>query len=111
MPSSRQDLETGAVEAPRHAASGLTTVESILQDLRYAFRGLRRDAGFTIFAILIVGFGVGASSTVFSIVNAVLIRPLPFRDPDRLVWIVNHEENSDLSGPTTQVGHFLDLRE
>src|SRR5260370_27103335 len=67
--------------------------------------------GFATFAILIVGLGVGASSTVFSIVNAVLIRPLPFRDPDRLVWIVNHEENSDLSGQTTQVGHFLDLRE
>jgi hypothetical protein len=85
--------------------------DSFLQDLRYSFRALRRDAAFAAFAILIVGLGVGASSTVFSIVNAVLIRPLPFRDPDRLVWIVNHEENSDLSGQTTQVGHFLDVRE
>jgi predicted permease len=90
---------------------GLPTLDSVLQDLRYAFRALRRDAAFATFAILVVGLGVGASSTVFSIVNAVLIRPLPFRNPDRLVWIVNHEENSDLSGQTTQVGHFLDLRE
>jgi predicted permease len=95
---------------PAVTASGLPPLDSILQDLRYAFRALRRDAGFATFAILVVGLGVGASSTVFSIVNAVLIRPLPFHDPGRLVWIFNHEENSDLSGQTTQVGHFLDLR-
>ena len=82
----------------------------LLQDLRYTFRTLRRDAGFTSFAILIVGFGIGASSTVFSVANAVLIRPLPFRDADRLAWIANHD-TSGLSGQTTQVGHFLDLRE
>jgi predicted permease len=80
------------------------------QDLRYAFRTFRRDAGFATFAILIVGLGVGASSTVFSVVNTLLIRPLPFDDPDRLVWIVNHEDTSDMSGRTTQVDHFLDLR-
>ena len=86
------------------------TVDSLLQDLRYTFRALRRDAGFTTFAILIAGLGIGASSTVFSVVNALLIRPLPFRDPDRLVWVSNHD-TSGLSGQTTQVGHFLDLRE
>src|ERR1043166_3240037 len=85
------------------------TVDSLLQDLRYTFRALRRDAGFTTFAILIAGLGIGASSTVFSVVNALLIRPLPFRDPDRLVWVSNHD-TSGLSGQTTQVGHFLDLR-
>ena len=81
------------------------------QDLRYAFRTLRRDAGFATFAILIVGLGVGASSTLFSVVNALLIRPLPFRDPGRLVWIANHDDTSGLSGQTTQVGYLLDLRE
>jgi predicted permease len=80
------------------------------QDLRYAFRTFRRDAGFVTFAILIVGLGVGASSTVFSVVNTLLIRPLPFHDPDRLVWIVNHGDTTDMSGSTTQVDHFLDLR-
>lgn len=88
---------------------GRPTLDSLLQDLRYAFRTLRRDAGFTTFAILIVGLGIGASSTVFSVVNTLLIRPLPFRDPGRLVWIANHD-TSGLSGQTTQVGHFLDLR-
>ena len=63
----------------------------LVQDLSYAFRGMRRDAGFTVFMILIAGLGIGASSTVFSVVNALLLRPLPFRDPGRLVWIANQE--------------------
>src|SRR6185295_1064483 len=85
-------------------------IQSVLQDLRYTFRILRRDAGFTTFAILIVGLGIGASSTVFSVASALLIRPLPFRDPASLVWITNRD-TAGLSGQTTQVGNFLDLRE
>ena len=81
-----------------------------VQDLRYTFRTLRHEAGFTTFAILIVGLGIGASSTVFSVVNALLLRPLPFSDPGRLVWIYNGGKEGDLSGQTVQVGHFLDLR-
>lgn len=83
---------------------------TLLQDLRYIFRTLRADARFAIFAILISGLGIGASSTVFSVVNALILRPLPFTDPARLVWIANHD-TSGLSGQTTQVGHMLDLRE
>jgi len=90
---------------PRHSS-----FDTLLQDVRYTFRTLRNNAGFTTFAILIVGLGIGASSTVFSVVNALLLRPLPFSDPGRLVWIANHD-TSGLSGQTTQVGHFLDLRE
>ncbi|HVX65668.1 MAG TPA: ABC transporter permease [Bryobacteraceae bacterium] len=82
-----------------------------LQDLRYTLRTLRHEAGFTTFAILIAGLGIGASSTIFSVVNALLLRPLPFRDPGRLVWIANDGKDGDLSGQTVQVGHFLDLRE
>ena len=70
---------------PRAAEHGASPLDSVLQDLRYTFRTLRRDAGFTTFAILIVALGVGASSTVFSVANALLIRPLPFSDPGRLV--------------------------
>jgi predicted permease len=87
-------------------------LDSLAQDLRYTFRTMHRDFGFTAFAILIVGLGIGASATVFSVVNTLLIRPLPFRDPGSLVWISNHPENSanDLSGQTIQVDHLLDLR-
>src|SRR5580658_10306255 len=80
-------------------------MSDLAQDLRQAFRGMRRDAGFTTFVILIAGLGIGASSTVFSVVNALMLRPLPFRDPAHLVWIQNSEQYS------TQVGHFLDLRD
>jgi predicted permease len=78
------------------------------QDLRYAIRGMRRDAGFSTFVILIAGLGIGASSTIFSVVNALLLRPLPFRDAGQLVWIPNGvEADQEWS---TQVNHFLDLR-
>lgn len=67
--------------------------ESVGQDVRYAFRTLRRDLAFTIFAVLIVGLGIGASATVFSIVNGILLRPMPFRDPSRLIWISNTSDD------------------
>jgi predicted permease len=98
-----------SADTPRGASIG-SWLRDAAQDLRYAFRSFRRDAGFATFAVLIVGLGVGASSTVFSVLDTLLIRPLPFHDPDRLVWIVNHEDTSDMSGRTTQVDHFLDLR-
>ncbi|MFL6278605.1 MAG: ABC transporter permease [Vicinamibacterales bacterium] len=83
---------------------------SLVQDLRYTFRILRRDSGFAIFAVAIAGLGIGASATVFSVLNTLLLRPLPFANPERLVWIANHD-TSGLSGQTTQVGHMVDLRE
>ena len=88
----------------------MRTLDTLLQDLRYALRTLRRDKGFAAFAILIVGLGIGASCTVFSVLDALLLHPPLFRDPGRLVWIAN-EDVSGLSGQTTQVGNFLDLRE
>ena len=71
---------------------------------------MRRNAGFAVFAILIAGRGVGASATDFSVVNTLLLRPLPFEKPSELVWIANRDL-PDLSGQTTQVGYLLDLRE
>jgi len=86
-------------------------LENIQRDVRYAVRTLWRDAGFALFAILIVGLGVGASCTIFSVVNTLLIRPLPFREPGRLVWIANHQdETNDMSGKTSQTDYLLDMR-
>ena len=85
-------------------------LDTLSRDLRYTVRTLRRDAAFTIFVVLIAGLGIGASSTVFSVVHTLLLRPLPFAQPDQLVWIANGD-TSGLSGQTTQVGHMLDLRE
>src|SRR5262245_65901996 len=80
------------------------------QDLRYTLRTLRRDAGFATFAILIAGLGIGASATVFSVVNTLILRTLPFEKPSELVWIAKSYD-AGLSGQTTQVGYMLDLRE
>jgi predicted permease len=90
----------------------VSLMEGLLQDVRYAGRALRRDIGFFLAAVCIIGLGVGASTTIFSVVNTLLIRPLPFRDPGTLAWIANNEDGQGgLSGQTMQVGHFLDLRE
>jgi putative ABC transport system permease protein len=88
----------------------LYLVETLVRDLRYAMRTLRRDAALTTFAILIIGVGVGASTTVFSVVNALWLRPLPFDDPGRLVWVANGP-SENLSRQAVQVGHVLELRE
>jgi predicted permease len=80
-------------------------LESLFSDLKYGIRGMGRNPGSTIFAILIVGLGIGGASTVFSVVNALLLRPLPFRDPQQLVWISNGDTYS------TQAEHFADLQQ
>ncbi len=88
-------IALGGIESAKELhrdTRGLPSLDSVLQDLRYTFRTLRRDAGFTTFAVLIVGLGIGASSTIFSVVNTLLLRPLPFRDPGRLVWIANQRK-------------------
>lgn len=87
----------------------LAWMEGLLQDVRYGLRSLRRDAALSTFAILIVGLGVGAGSTVFSVVQALLLRPLPFEEPERLVWISNGD-SLNLSSQTVQVNNLLDLR-
>lgn len=93
-------------------ARGRLAVDSIMQDLRYTLRTLRRDVGFACFAILIIALGIGATSTVFSVLDALLVKPLPFKDPGRLVWIANRTKiDGDLSGATLQVGRFLDFRQ
>ncbi len=90
-------------------ARGVQMFDELVRNIAYTFRNLRRDAGFTTLAILIAGLGIGACATVFSIVNTLLLRPLPFTEPNRLVWISNVAVNS-VGEWTLQVDHVLDLR-
>ena len=96
---------------PSRIPSVARWADELKQDLRYTARTLGRQAGFTTFAILIIGLGIGATSTIYSVVDAFMLRPLPVEDPARLVWVANGGAEGSLSGQTTQVGHLLDLRE
>ena len=68
-------------------ARGLPGLEILMQDLRYGLRTLSRERGFTAAAVLILALGIGANVAVFSVVNTLLLRPLPFPDAQQLAWI------------------------
>ena len=84
-------------------------MDSIIKDIRYGFRSLLKRPGFTVVALVALALGIGANTAIFSLVNAVVIQPLPFPDPDRLVWVFGNVRNgpnrASISPPD-----FLDYR-
>src|ERR1700678_2283155 len=87
-------------------------IEQTMQDLRYGLRTLSRSPGFTITAVFTLALGIGACTAVFSLVNAVLIRSLPYGDPERLVYLFS--PNPSLKIPAEVIcpsyGDFYDLK-
>src|SRR5215208_2393564 len=82
----------------------------MLSNLKFAVRQLAKSPGFAAVALITLGLGIGACTAMFSIANAVLFRPLPFKDPERLVWIENVGKGG-MSARTTRADTFKAWRE
>ncbi len=105
----------GGAEQTRQAhrdGRGVLWLENFAQDVRYGVRTLRRAPGFTVTAVLTLGLGIGACTAVFSLVNAVLLRSLPYGDPERLVYLFTPNPNLKIPAEVIcpSYGDFFDIK-
>jgi len=84
------------------------TIETLLSDIRFALRGLRKQPVLTGVAILTLALGIGANTAMFSVINTVLLRPLPYPNPDRLVWM--NESGDEVANRMLSYPNFVDWR-
>ncbi|MEJ2542326.1 MAG: ABC transporter permease, partial [Gemmatimonadota bacterium] len=85
--------------------------EAVMQDVKYAVRSLARSPGFAVVAILTLALGVGANSAIFSVLNGVLLRPLPYPEPDRIAWMDEAHDGPDGRPGPVPWTNFVDWQE
>jgi len=86
-------------------------METLWQDLRYGLRMLLKSPGFTLVAVIALALGIGANTAIFSVVNAVLLRRLPYQDPERLVMVWENNRSRGRQRNVINPGNFMDWRE
>ena len=101
----------GSVRDQYHERGGIPVIRHLAQDLRFGARTLRRTPAFTAVAILTLGLGIGANTAIFSVVNAVLLRPLPFPDSTRLVLVWATDERSHRREDVASYPDFQEWRD
>jgi predicted permease len=89
---------------------GLPVLDVLRQDLRYAFRTFKRDRTLAAIVVLVLALGIGANVAVFSVVNALLLRPLPFHEPEHLMWLAGNGGKGGLSEQTYTVEAFEEFQ-
>ena len=85
-------------------------MNNLIQDIRYSLRGLVRQPAFTAVALLSLALGIGANTAIFSLVNAVLLKPLAFAEPDRLAVIWEADPTRDVTQDNVAVGNYVDWK-
>jgi putative ABC transport system permease protein len=106
-------IESGGIEQVKERVRDARVghgLDTVLQDVRYACRGLRRSPGFAAVAVITLALGVGANTAIFSVVDAVLLRPAPVKDLDRLVMLWETDRQSGTTREPASVPDFLDFR-
>jgi predicted permease len=106
-------LERGSLEVTKEvvrSAGWESVVDTLWQDLRFAIRTLRKNIGFTSVVVLTLAFGIGANTAIFTVVNGVILKPLPYTEPDRLVMLLEKQLSDGTLG-TAAPANFFDWRE
>jgi len=103
------DIENRRQIGNRKLAIGNGIMETLFRDIRYGIRGLRNHPGFTLLSVITLAVGIGVNTAMFSVINAVLLRPLPYPDSDRLVWMA--ESGSEVANRWVSYPNFVDWRD